>query len=168
MRASEADLEFERRWGTRVAIATLLGVAFLIGSVVAVGSLGGGGEAESLRSVHENTSTVTISSLLQAVGFALLVLPLVYLFKAAAARAPKMRRQFLPLIVIAPLALGVASVLNGIAANQAGDDFVAGKASAAMTQREAVKECAEEKDDGPGCADTKIEDEEAKNAISDA
>jgi len=165
---ANAALEFESRWATRVAILTLLGVGLLIGSVFAVGSLAGGGEAESLRSVHDNGGTVAFSSILQALGFVALVAPLVYLFRAAAARAPKMQRQFLPLIVAAPLALSVASVVNGLAANEAGDDFTAGKATTAMTQREAAKECREEDDKSPECPATAIEDDKAKNAISDA
>src|SRR4051794_3110275 len=168
MATSEQALEYENRWSIRVAIATLLGVAMLIGSVFAVGSLGGGGEAESLRSVHEHASTVTISSILQAIGFVLLVFPLVYLFKAAAARAPKMRQQFLPLIIAAPLALGVASVINGVAANEAAQDFVDGKATTAMTQKEAVKECREDEDKAADCPSTKIENDKAKSAIDDA
>jgi hypothetical protein len=167
MKANDV-LDFESHWAKRVAIATLVGVAFLIGSVFAVSSLGGGGEAESLRSVHENAGTVTISSILQALGFVALVAPLVYLFRAAAARAPRMRQQFLPLIVIAPLALGVASILNGLAAKEAGDDFAAGKATTAMTQREAEKECSEEEEPANDCPATKLEDDKAESAISDA
>ncbi|HEY5976605.1 MAG TPA: hypothetical protein VIT85_02005 [Solirubrobacterales bacterium] len=168
MATPKEALDFEARWATRVAIATLLGVALLIASVFAVSSLGGGGEAESLRSVHDHASTVTISSILQAVGFALLVAPLVFLFKAAAARSPKMRQQFLPLVIAAPLALGVASVLNGAAANEAAQDFVDGKATTAMTQKEAVKECREEKDKAADCPATTLEDDKAKSAIDDA
>jgi hypothetical protein len=186
----EATLAWEGRWARPVGLATLAAVALLIGSVVAIASIGGGGEAESLRSVHDHSSSVTLSGALQAAAFLLLIAPLVFLFKAASARAPQMRRQFLGLVIAAPIFLCVASLLNVAAADNAASDFVAGKATTSLSVEEAKRECeADRKNEassfkdeyGPGsesgsaartplarCAQTKREDDRAKNAIHDA
>jgi hypothetical protein len=176
-------LAWEGRWSLPVALATLAAVALLIASVLVVTSLGGGGEAESLRDVYAHSGTITLSSVLQGVAFVLLVAPLVYLFRAASARSNRMRVQFLPLVVAAPLALGVASVLNGVAANEAASDFVAGKSTTNLSAKEAAEDCrSERKDDAAGfrsdfgkgapavsdCTSTALADDEAENAISDA
>jgi len=176
-------LAWEARWSMRTAIATFVAIALLLASFVVVASLGGGGEAESLREIHENSGTVTLASILQAAGFVLLVVPLVYVFQAALLRSDRMRSQFRALVVAAPLALAVGAVLNGVAANEAASDFAAGKAQATLTAKEASNECrSERKEDaaefrkefGKGgsaisdCVAEKREDDAATNAIEDA
>ena len=184
MSPSRAEaLAWEQRRSLPTALATLAAIGFLIASVLVVTSLGGDGEAASLRDVYDHGSTVTLSSVLQGLGFVLLVAPLVYLFRATAARSDRLRAQFLPLIVAAPLALGVASVLNGVAANNAASDFVEGDATTSLTAKQAATDCRSERREdatafreefGKGdaavseCASTKIEDDKAENAISDA
>jgi hypothetical protein len=137
----EATLAWEERWARPVGLATLAAVALLIASVIAIASIGSGGEAESLRSVHAHGSSVTLSGALQAAAFALLIAPLVFLFKAAAARAPQMRRQFLGLVIAAPVFLCVASLINVAAAKDAASTFVAGKATTSLSVKEATREC---------------------------
>jgi hypothetical protein len=182
----EETLAWERRWAKPVGLATLVAVALLIASVIAISSIGSGGEAESLRSVHEHSASVTLSGILQAAAFALLIAPLVYLFRAAAARAPRMRRQFLGLVIAAPIFLSVASLLNVAAAHDAANEFVAGNSTTSLSVKEATRECTSERREdsssfkeeyggssgaGPPlsrCAQTKRADDKAKNAISDA
>jgi hypothetical protein len=176
-------LAWEARWSLPTAIASLAAVALLVASFVIVKSLGGGGEAESLREIHDHSANLTLASAVQALGFALLVAPIVYLFQAALVRSDRMRSQFRALVVVAPLALAVASVLNGLAANEAATDFVAGKAHPTLSVREASSECrSERKDDAAGfreefgkgaaafsrCVTTEREDDAASNAIKDA
>ncbi len=186
----EATLAWEGRWARPVGLATLGAVALLIGSVVVIASLGGGSEAESLRSVHEHSSSVALSGALQAAAFVLFVAPLVYLFKAASARAPQMRTQFLGLVIAAPIFLCVASLLNVSAADEAATNFVAGKATTSLSVKEATRECEKERQEnassfnseyGSGaelesaartplgrCAQGKRENDKAKNAITGA
>lgn len=171
---------WEERWRTPTVLATFGAVALLLASVVIGASLGGGGEAASLRDLHDHASTVTLVSVIQALGFLLLAMPLFYLFCAVKERSPRVRSQFLPLIMLAPVALSVAAVLNGVAANDAATAFVNGKGTSSLTRAEATKECrAEQSDDasafgdefgkGSGalsdCATTKIEDDRAEDAI---
>lgn len=179
-------LEWEARWARPVAAATLVGVGLLIASVFVGGAVSGDGEAEVLRSTHEHSSAVTATSLLQAFGFALFALPLFYLFRAAQARSERVRRQFIGLIVIAPLFLALSSGLSAAARTDAASSFVAGDAKPDLTRAEARHDCVEERDDlgaddfaaeyepGAGetplaaCEDRQIEDDAAIDARTEA
>jgi hypothetical protein len=176
-------LAWEERWALPTGVATLVAVGLLVASIVVASSLGGGGEAASLRDIQDHGSSVTLASLLQALGFLLLAAPLVYLFRAALLRSDRMRAQFRVLMVVAPLALAVAAVLNGVAAKEAASNFTAGRSSTTLSVKEAGKECdAERKEDAAGfhqefghgtaaishCTAQKREDDEATNAIGDA
>ncbi len=166
-------------------VATLVGVGLLIASIVAINKIGGEGNAEILRNVNEQASSVTVSGILEAAGFVLLVAPLVLLFRAVQARSDRVRGQLIGLIVAAPLFLAVSGVLNGLATNDAASAFVAGEAKSTLTAKEAASECRAQlkekgaKDfgsefEGSGasalsrCASTKVADDEATNALSEA
>jgi hypothetical protein len=172
----------EERWARPVGISALVAVAVFIASVVVVSSLSANGEAAGLRSVHEHGARITTSSILQGVAFLLLAPSLIYLFRAARARAPSMRFQFLPLVVLAPLALAVASFLNGVAANEAASTFAEGGGKSTLTKSEASTECRSERNEdavsfseefgsGKGalsdCASEKQADDRAENALSE-
>jgi hypothetical protein len=176
-------LDREARWAMPVALATLAAIGLVVASTIMVGAVSGDGDAEVLREVHEHSSTVTASGVLQALGFLLLLGPLVYLFRAAQARSDKVRSQLIGLVVVAPLFLSAAALLTSIATTDAASDFVAGKGTADLSRTEAVDECSDaQRDDadafredyGKGaasmqrCATTKVEDDRAENAIADA
>lgn len=175
----------ERKWALPVALMTLLAIVLLVASAIVISPVNGDGDAEVLRAAHEHSSAVTLSSVLQAVAFVLLVAPLVYLFRAAQARSPKVRGQLIGLVIAAPLFLSVASVLNAVATDEAASDFVAGKASADLTVNEAKADCRSERRDDPDafreeygageddggvlrCAEETVTDDAATNAIADA
>ena len=179
----EAMLERERRWAMPVALATLASIGLLIASGIVIASVSGDGEAEVLRAAHEHSSDVTVSSILQALAFALLAAPLVYLFLATAARAPKVPPQLIGLVIATPLFFAGASLLNAAATNDAASEFVAGKATTGYSVKEGLEDCREEREDdrdafrdeyGRGasgleeCAATRVEDEKATEAIADA
>jgi hypothetical protein len=179
-------LKWEGRWFLPAGLATLAGIALVVGSAFAIGDVNGDGNAELLRSAYEHSSSVTLAALLQAAGFVFLVVPLLFLFKAAAARSDRMRYQLIGLVIAAPLFLSVAAVLNSVATNDAATAFVAGEAKPGITTKAAASDCqAEQKDQGAKefgeeydgasppaalqrCAETKVADEEATNAISEA
>ena len=162
------------------------GVALVIASAFVIASVSGDGEAELLRSAYEHSSSVTFAAILQAIGFAFLVAPLFFLFKAVAARSGRMRNQLVGVIVAAPLFLSVAAVLNAVATNDAANAFVAGNAKPGISAKAAAEDCeSEQKDKGAKefgeeydggnppaaltqCARTKVVDEEASNAVSEA
>jgi hypothetical protein len=179
-------LEWERRWMVPAGLATLAGVALIIASAFVVGGISGDGNAEVLRSVYDHSSSLTLSGILQAGGFVLLVAPLLVLFRATAARSDRVRYQLIGLVVAAPLFLAVAGVLTGISTTDAANEFVAGNAKPGISAQAATKDCrSEQKDKGAKefsdeydgasptnavqrCAETKVADEEASNAISDS
>lgn len=140
-------LEWESRWAKPAALVTLVAVGLLVASVFVGGAVSGDGEAEVLRSTHEHSSAVTATSLLQAFGFALFALPLFFLFRAAQARSDRVRRQFIGLILVAPLFLAISSGLSAAARNDAASTFVAGDAKPTLTRAEAKEKCVDERDE---------------------
>ena len=179
----EAILERERRWAKPVALATFAALAMLIVSTIVVSSVSGDGEAEILRAADAHRSDIVLSSILQAVGLALLVFPLVFLFRAAQARSERVRPQLIGLVVAAPLFLAGGALCNAIATNAAAEDFADGKASADLSVKEATRECVSDRGDDKGqfredfgagraavgeCASEKVEDDAATNAVADA
>jgi hypothetical protein len=186
LRDKKEILEWEGRWFVPAGLATLAGVALVIASAFVIGSVSGDGEAELLRSAYDHSSSVTLAAILQAGGFALLVAPLVFLFKAVAARSGRVRYQLIGLVIAAPLFLSVAAVLNAVASNDAANAFVAGNAKPGITAKAANEGCeSEQKDKGAKefgeeydganppaalaqCTRTKLADEEASNAVSEA
>jgi hypothetical protein len=179
----EAILERERRWAMPVALATFVALAMLVVSTILIRSVSGDGEAEILRAADAHRSDIVLSGILQAVGLALLVFPLVYLFRAAQARSDRVRLQLIGLVVAAPLFLAGGALCNAVATNEAAKEFVDGKASADLSVKEATRECVSDRSDdkvqfredfGSGrpalaeCASERVEDDAATNAVADA
>lgn len=129
MRSRAEALAWEARWATPVAIATLLAVVLTVAGTVLLASAVGGsnGEAEYLRHVDLHRGGQLASSVLQAIGAALLAAPLAYLFRADQARSPKVRGQLIGLVIAAPLFIAAFNVLVGVSALHAATEF-AGKA----------------------------------------
>jgi hypothetical protein len=178
-------LEQESRWAPPVALATLVSVVLIVAAQFVSGVSGDGG-AEVLRSVDENSGSVMLSGLMQAVGFALLVFTLLYLFRAARARSQQVRSQLIGLVVAAPLFLALAAGFTMVAQQEAADEFVAGDAKPALTQQEANEDCVEEREDEDkgflvdeyepqkgqtplrACEDRKLADDAASEARAEA
>jgi len=122
-----AVVDREQRWARPAGLAALLAVLIVMVSVVVASQTLGGsdGEAEYLRNIDAHQSARLISAILQGVGVGLLAVPLYYLFRAAAARSEAMRGQLVGVVIAGPIFLAIASVLSGISAIHAADDFVA-------------------------------------------
>jgi hypothetical protein len=119
-------LAWEQRWARPVAVAACASL-LLIAAAIVVASQGvgsGSGESELLRNVDAHRSAQIATSLLQAIGFGLLVAPLYYLFRAGKARSEKMRGQFVGIVVAAPLFLAAAAILTAVVSLHAADEFV--------------------------------------------
>jgi hypothetical protein len=185
-RSKEDVLAWEKRWALPAALLTFLAIAALIASAVALGPIDGEGSAEVRRSTYEHESSQLLSGIFQGFGFALLAVPLFYLFRADRARSNRVRNQLVGLVVIAPLFLAASVVLGGIAKNEGATAFVNGEAKATLTVEEANEECAEQrKEDGAksfaedfepkagetplaACRTEKIADDKASNAVTEA
>jgi hypothetical protein len=180
----EDVLAWESRWSLRTGLLTFVAVIIVIVSSVVVAGLGGS-EAEVLASAYEKSSSITISSVLEAIGFVMLAAPLYFLFRAALARSGgKMKSQLVGVIVVAPIFLAIGGVLNGIATNEAADTFHKGEAKSTLSAEKGAEECrAEERDKGAkdfgekyeagasplkDCEKTEQEESAAKNALSEA
>jgi hypothetical protein len=178
-------LEWESRWALPVALLTFVAVLLLIGSGL-LNQVSGDHEAEILRSVHAHSGSVTINGLLQAVGFGLLALPLIYLFRAVRARSPQVRGQLIGLVIAAPLFLAVSGALSVGARTEAANQFVNGEAKSTLSAKEANEKCGEAQEEEsaaefreefePGRGETPLaacehqerEDDRAENAIGEA
>ena len=115
----------EARLSRPAGIAALLAVALVIASFIVASGVGGGdGESELLRNVDQHSGTQILSSVIQAIGVALLAIPLYVLFTAARLRTNRMRSQLVGVVVAGPLFLGVAAILVGLANVDAADQFV--------------------------------------------
>ncbi|MGN6217479.1 MAG: hypothetical protein ACTHN7_11075 [Solirubrobacterales bacterium] len=177
--------EAESRWALPVALVTFLAVALMVAAAF-VSSVSGSGDAEILRSVDAHRGSVTVSGLMQAIGFALLAVPLVYLFRAVQARSERVRPQLIGLVVIAPLFLALSTGLSIGARHEAATQFVSGEAKSTLSQAEAHEKCAsEQKEEGKkafaeaieaekgetplaACEREKREDDQASNALGEA
>jgi hypothetical protein len=183
-RSREEILEWEARWRTSTALATIGGVLLLVLSIVVVADISGDGSAEILEKAHEHSSSVVLSGVLQGVGFLLLGAALIYLFRAASARSEKVRPQLIGLFVAVPVFLALSAGINAISTGDAADKFAAGNAKGDLTRAEAKEECSEDREDKGGaefakeydaggdpladCTNTKLRDDAAEDVISGA
>jgi hypothetical protein len=167
-----------------VGLASIAAVVLLI--VARPLNVSGDGEADFLREAHAHGGSVLLSGVLGTLAFALLVAPLLYLFRAVAARSASVRPQLIGLVVAAPLFLAASSAVAIGITSEAADSFVAGDVKPELTASEAREECVEErKDEGadflekeydpaPGtspqraCEDRKLEDDAASRATKEA
>lgn len=168
-----------------MAISSFAAVVLLIGSGV-VSGVGGEGEAAILRSTHEHHGSVVTSGVFQAIGFALLTIPLYYLFRAVRARSGRVRGQLVGLVLVAPLFLAASGALSIGVRSDAADTFLAGEAKSTLSPKEAHEKCAsQQKDESAAdfrdefepkagetplaaCESRKRADDEASNAIREA
>ncbi|MFT3863941.1 MAG: hypothetical protein QM729_06690 [Solirubrobacterales bacterium] len=166
-------------------LLTFLAVIILIVSAIVISSVNGTHEPELLVAAHENSSSVTISSVLEAIGFLMLIAPLYFLFRAAVSRSSgKMKSQLVGVIVVAPLFFAISGVLNGAATNEAATTFVQGEAKSTLSAEKGTEECrseehekgtkafAEKYDEGASplksCEKLEQEESAAENALSEA
>lgn len=127
MRPTRADaLAWEARWSRPAGIAALAAIACIVAAIV-VATQGVGtsdGDSELLRNVDAHRSAQLASSILQAIGVALLAGPLYFLYRAARARSETMRGELIGLVIAGPLFLGIVAILTGVTTLSAASDFV--------------------------------------------
>jgi uncharacterized membrane protein len=177
----------ERAWGNKAGLASILGALLaLVGFVMLRSALGGSANFEGLEEAHEKVGTVWASGVLSVVGFLLLVLPMVYLFRAVQARSDRVRSQLIGIVVLGPLLLGISAILLAGGTQEAANNYLNGNPKSTLTPKEANEECAgEEKEADKGqfaeefeaaggktsmqvCEGQKHEEDKASNAIKDA
>ena len=83
----------------------------------------GKSDADQLVFEHAHSSRLIYSSILQALGMMAFVVPLLFLFRSANGRAPRMRGAFAGLVVLGPLAFGLGLALSSVGSTKAADKF---------------------------------------------
>ena len=119
--------ESEERWMRPVGVVSLVGVLLIVISTLlrqSAGKVDGVTEAAKLRQYADLGSSAIAGDAVALVGLALLIIPLYFLFQAAAARAPRVRRGFVIFIILGPLLLGVQGLVGTIARESAGNQYV--------------------------------------------
>jgi hypothetical protein len=165
----EEVLAREERWGKPAGIAALLAVVMLLAAGVVGATVHGTDSADVLRSAHAHSSSVTLSGALLTIGFVLLAAPVAYLFRAVQARSERVQGRIIGLVLVAPLFLGLSTSISSAARNEAADEFVAGRSVPTLAPKEAKEECASEgKKKRASCERTKVEEDAAEQAESDA
>jgi hypothetical protein len=120
-------IERERRWALPAALAALFALVLYVASFIIDQSANlntGASEALQLRSLDDHSGTVILASIVRAAAFALLPVPMLYLFRAAQARNPRVQSVMVGFIFIGPLLFAVQGVVQGVGASQAASDFV--------------------------------------------
>jgi hypothetical protein len=119
-------IERERRWALPAAIASLLAlVLVVIGVILGAGIPQEDHTAEQLRAYDDHAAALTVSSIVTGVAFALLAAPLLYLFRAAQARNPRVQALLVAFCFIGPVLICAQGVVRGLAYPDVASDFVA-------------------------------------------
>jgi hypothetical protein len=178
----------EAAWSRRVGLITVIGVILaLAGFLLLRAAIGGGVNFEGLKEAHDNAALAWLSGVFSLLGYIALVVPFYFLFRAAEARDSKVRNQFVGLVLLGPLLLGISGVLLAAGTQQAADSYLEHNTSLALSAKdtsEVKKECAEELKDkgqkafaeefdggptpGAACEAKKGKEEEASTAIKDS
>jgi len=121
-------LERERRWAKPAAAAAILAAPLYVLSVIADQSgpvPTSGLDTERYVLIDANMTELLGSVVLRGLAFALLCVPLLYLFRAAQARSDRVATPMLGFVFIGPVLLGAQGVVAWIAQGQVASDFVA-------------------------------------------
>jgi hypothetical protein len=121
----ERIIERERRWARPAAIAALGALVLLVIGLIQRASVPSEDQTgDQLRAFHDHAGALSVSSVLTGLAFLLLTIPLLYLFRAAQARNPRVRGALVAFCFIGPALIGVQSIVNGLALTNVASDFV--------------------------------------------
>ncbi len=125
--SKEELLAFQARWQKPAGLTGLV-AAFVVAASIVLQRAGldlpsGNSDADQLVFVDAHSGRLIFSSVIQAIGFALFLVPLLFLFRAASGRAERMRGAFAGLIVLGPLAFGIGLAVSSVGSSHAADKF---------------------------------------------
>jgi hypothetical protein len=118
-------LEREAHWSRRAGLATLLGVALYVVSVVIQQSATSTGDttADNLVDIHDHAGAILIGNVLQGLAFIAFIAPLLFLFMAASGRSDLVRRQLVVFAVVGPVFLLASGIVRSVGLADAADQF---------------------------------------------
>jgi hypothetical protein len=120
-------IERERRWAAPAAVAAVLTFALYVVSFIidrTADLYADASEKLQLESLNDHAGTILFSSGVRAAAFLLLPIPILYLFRAAQARNPRVQAAMVGFVFIGPILFAAQGVVQAIGAGQAADDFV--------------------------------------------
>ncbi len=117
----------EKRLALPAALAAFASVlAFIVAIAAGHGATpSGDSDAEFLMTFDENQSSLLLAAIFQGLGMLLLAGPLVYLFRAAAARSDRVRGSLIGIVVVGPVFIAIGAIVQWFAFDHAAADFVA-------------------------------------------
>jgi hypothetical protein len=119
----ERIIERERRWAGPAAITTLIALVLLVIGVIQRASIPSEDHTRAqLLAFHDHSGALVASSVLTGAAFFLLTIPLLYLFRAAQARNPRVQRALVAFCFIGPVLIGAQSIVNGLALSNVASD----------------------------------------------
>ena len=145
----ERIIERERRWAVPAAVLALGPLVLYIVSLLVVGQAhlaGGSSEADQLTSLHDHSGTVLISSVIRGIGFFLLPIPFLYLFRAAQARSPRVQAAMVGFVFIGPILFGAQGIVQAIGAGKAASEFVNAPSETARSYADFQKQVSQSPD----------------------
>jgi len=165
MTSKSEILEREKRWALPAGIASVAGVAIILGSYRgSSATYRSVGLADKLTDLAGNHSHLIMTGVGQLIGWALLAIPMVFLFKAAAARAPRVRSALLAAMIVAPILIGLGGLVSTASIIQAADDFKVDQATLTKCVDEKVADqTSEVTDDQKADFATECEDDQAQD-----
>ncbi len=139
-------LAFQARWIRRAGAAGLFG-AFVVAAAIVLQRIGlhlpnGNSDADQLVFEHAHSSRLIYSSVLQGIGFALFLGPLLFLFRAAQSRSARVRSFATALIIIGPLAFGLGLAVSSVGSTKAADKFATQEPAVVQQARQQAEQAA--------------------------
>jgi hypothetical protein len=122
-----AELACERDFARPAALAAFGAVALYVVSVIVEQSSGiqtDGLKSEQLQSFHDNSGMLLLATVIRSLGFLLISIPLLHLFRAAKARSPRVRPEMIGFAFFGPVLLAIQGVLSWLATLQVADEFI--------------------------------------------
>jgi hypothetical protein len=120
-------IERERRWATPAAIAAVVTAVLFVASIVIQQTAGistSSSDAVVERSLHDHSAALFLTSVVRSISFLLLPWPLLYLFRAAQARNPRVQSTMVAFVFIGPILFAAQGIVSAIGQNQAASDYV--------------------------------------------
>jgi hypothetical protein len=121
----QQTIEWERQWALPAALCAFgAAVLFVAGTYVAQSApVAPSTNTELLREYYDNSGTLLVASVMNGISLFLFVPVVYYLFRAASARSPVVRRGLVGVVVIGPVFLGAAGIFRHVALSAAATDF---------------------------------------------
>jgi hypothetical protein len=125
--SKRAILERERRWALPAGLSAIIAPVLIVGSLVVAGQLDlptTGLATESLRAFDANEGALLALAFMRAIGFLLLIPPLLFLWQATRARRPELPATMVGFAFIGPALLALQGILGYFGQAQVASDFV--------------------------------------------